>query len=59
MTIKEKIKDEIDSLPSDLLEDVYRFIYSLKQKKKSTRELHSFQLKGQFDELDVRKEAYE
>ena len=59
MTTKEKLKEEIDRLPSNLLEDVYQFIYSIKTKKKKTRKLHSFKLKWQFDKLDIWKEAYE
>lgn len=58
MTTKEKLKEEIDRLPSNQLDDVFQFIYSIKTKKIKTRKLHSFKLKGQFDKLDIRKEAY-
>ncbi len=59
MTTKEILKEEIDKLPSNLLDEVSQFIDSIKIKKKSRQKLHSFKLKGRFDQLDVRKEAYE
>ncbi len=58
MTTKEKLKEEIDCLPSNLVEEVYQFISSIKMEKK-TKRFHSFKLKGQFDKIDIRKEAYE
>ena len=58
MTTKEELKEEIDCLPSNLLKDVHQFISSIK-KEKETKGIHSFKLKGQFDKIDIRKEAYE
>lgn len=55
MITKQKIKKEIDEIPDDLLEEIYQFINSLKKKKN----LHTFKLKGQFDELNIRQAAYE
>jgi len=59
MTTKEKLLEEIDSLSSNMVEDVYQFIHSLKVKKKTTNQFRSFNLKGQFDTVDVREKAYE
>ena len=39
MTIKEKVKNEIDSMPEELLDQVYEFINILKIKKESDRSI--------------------
>ncbi|MCL4278603.1 MAG: hypothetical protein KJZ60_02800 [Ignavibacteriaceae bacterium] len=60
MTKKERVKKEIYKMPNDLLEKVYKYINSLgvktthKQKK-----IHTFNLKGQFDNVNIRERAYE
>ena len=59
MTTKEKIKAEIDKLPENLLEEVYRFINSIKITKSKKPKLQSYKLKGQFDHLNIREKAYE
>ena len=59
MTTKEKIKMNIDELPEDLLERVYEYIQSLRPKKPNKKQVRTFKLKGQFDKLDIRRNAYE
>lgn len=59
MTTKEKVKREVDKMPNDLLEKVYEYINSLRTKKKPTKKIHTFNLKGQLDNLNIRKKAYE
>jgi len=60
MSTKEKIKKELDSLPDNLLKQVYEFLNGLKhrsaQRRKPIKPLH---LKGRFDSIDIRKAAYE
>ncbi len=59
MTLKEKLKKEIDTLPANLVEEILQFVHSIKTGKKEKRKLHSFKLKGQFDNVNIRKMAYE
>lgn len=59
MTIKEKVKSEIDKMPQDLLEEVYKYISNLKTSKLRRGALHTFKLKGKFDNLNIRAKAYE
>jgi len=59
MTTKEKVKKEIDKMPSDLLEKVYKYITSLRTKKTQTMKIHTYNLKGQLDNVNIREKAYE
>lgn len=59
MSTKEKVKIEIENLPDDVLEQVYQFINSLKTKKKSHHKLRTVNLNGQFDDVNIREQAYE
>lgn len=59
MTTKEKVKKEIDELPNDLIEKVYKYINSLKINTKPKKKIHTFRLKGQLDNINVREKAYE
>ncbi len=59
MTTKEKLITEIDGLPEEILSKVLKFIESLKTKPVKKKKLPSFRLKGQFDDADLRKKAYE
>lgn len=59
MTTKEKLKKEIDELPQNLLEQVYLFINSIKEKRPTKNRLRSFKLSGQFDDINIREKAYE
>ena len=60
MVTKELVKREVDKLPENLLEEVYRLlkrVVNQKKEKKVKLSLHDF--KGQLDNKNLRKEAYE
>jgi len=59
MTIKEKIKNEVDKIPNDLIEKVYQYISTLGVKKIKKNRIHTFNLKGQLDDVNIRTKAYE
>lgn len=59
MTTKEKVKIEIDKMPDDLLEKVYKYINSLRAKTTQKKKIHTFKLKGQLDNVNIRERAYE
>lgn len=58
MITKEKVKKEIDRMPDDLVEEVYDFINNIQTTKTKKGKLHTYRLKGKFDNLDIRKIAY-
>jgi len=59
MTTKEKLKKEIDQLNDDVIEEIYRIINTMKDKKKRKRRIHTHRLRGIYDNTNVRAEAYE
>ena len=59
MITKERIKRKIDKLPNDQLEKVYKYISSISSVKKKKKKFHTYKLKGVFDDIDIRKNAYE
>ena len=59
MVTKERIKREIDRMPNDLLEKVYKYINSIKTKNTSKKKFHTYKLNGQFDDVNIREKAYE
>ena len=59
MTTKEKVKREIDQMPNDALEKVYKYISSLRKKTVQQKKVHTFNLKGQLDDVNIRERAYE
>jgi hypothetical protein len=59
MTIREKIKNEVDKMPNDLIEKVYQYISTLGIKKIKKNRIHTFNLKGQLDDVNIRAKAYE
>ena len=59
MTTKARIKRELDRMPNDLLEKVYKYINSLTSGKTTKRKIHTHKLRGQFDNINVRESAYE
>ena len=59
MITKKTFKAEIDKPPENLLEDVYNFINAIKTTKSKKKTLHTFNLKGQFDKVNIRESAYE
>lgn len=46
-------------MPNELLEKVYKYINSLTVQKPVKKKLHTYKLKGQFDDINVREKAYE
>ena len=59
MTTREKIKKNLDDLPDNLVEQVHQFIKSIKPKNSHKNKIRSFRLKGQFDSVNIRHQAYE
>lgn len=59
MVTKERIKREIDRMPNELLEKVYKYINGLTSPKTNKKKLRTYKLKGQFDGTNVRERAYE
>ena len=59
MTTKERVKREIDRMPNDLIEKVYKYINSLEGKRIGKKKIHTINLKGQLDNVNVRERAYE
>ncbi len=59
MTTKEKVKKEIDKLPDETIEKVYKYIATLRAKTVQKKKIHTFNLKGQLDNVKVRERAYE
>ncbi|MEK6783608.1 MAG: hypothetical protein AABY93_18035 [Bacteroidota bacterium] len=60
MVTKEVLKREVDKLPESLLEEVYSLLKRVVERRKEKKvkvTLHDF--KGQLDNKDFRKEAYE
>ena len=59
MITKEIVKKEIDRIPDYLLEDVLKFIGNIEKEKTSRKKIHTYKLKGKFDNLNIRAKAYE
>ncbi len=59
MTIKEKIKEEIDLLPDELLDQVQEYLNSIKVSRIKREKTHTLHLKGQYDSMNLRQKAYE
>jgi hypothetical protein len=59
MTTKEMLKEEIDKLPDNLLEEVYRYISIIKTTPRKKAKLNTFKLNGSYDSLNIRASAYE
>jgi len=59
MITREIVKNEIDGIPDYLLEDVLKFIDNIKKVKTRSRKVHTYKLKGKFDNLKIRANAYE
>lgn len=56
---KNIIKEEIDQMPDEMVEKIYEFIRTIKQKDKPYKKMHTYKLNGAFDQIDIRKKAYE
>ena len=59
MTVKEKIKQEVDKLPDNVAEKILNYINSIKRQKKNREKIPSLNLKGQYDNIHIRHHAYE
>lgn len=59
MVTKEQVKQKIDVLPDYIIEQVYVFIGAIQPKPIIKKRMRAFELKGQFDHLDIRASAYE
>lgn len=60
MSTRDAIKNEIDKLPEEALKEVQTFLRQLHAKPAAPkRKRPSFKLKGRFDSVDIRQEAYE
>lgn len=60
MVTKELIKKEIDKLPDSDLDKVYEIVHQLIDKKRiAPKRIKTVNLKGRFDNIDIRKESYE
>ena len=59
MNTKEKIKKEIDKLSEEFLDDVLMYLYSFKNTDKQKKGIQRMHLKGQFDNINIRQNAYE
>ena len=53
------IKEEIDKMPEELVDSVYKYIKEKKKQKQQNREIRTYNLHGKFDDTDIRKKAYE
>lgn len=59
MTTKDRLIIEINKLPAEFLEEVLAFIKRMKKETKKGKNIPTMKLKGQFDDVDIRKKAYE
>jgi hypothetical protein len=59
MELKEKIKKEIDMIPKEYLPQIERYIKIIKSEKAKKKQVKTMHLKGKFDNIDVRRLAYE
>ena len=46
-------------MPDDLVQEVYKFISNINTTKIRKGKLHTYRLKGKFDNLAIRESAYE
>ena len=59
MNTKEKIKNEIDHLSEEFLDDILKYLNNLKNTHKTKKNIRRLHLKGQFDNINIRQNAYE
>ena len=59
MELKEKIKKEIDMIPEEYLPQIERYIKIIKSEKTKKKQVKTTHLKGKFDNIDIRRLAYE
>jgi len=59
MELKEKIKKEIDLLPEEYLLQLERYLEIIKSGKLKEKRIKTVHLKGKFDNINIRRAAYE
>jgi len=60
MTLREQIKKEIDSIPEEYLPQIKIYLNLLRKKRKAkTKKIKTLSLGGKYDDINVRKIAYE
>lgn len=60
MSTRDQIKNEIDKLPEEALQEIQIFLRFLKTKPLvEKRKRPAFKLSGRFDDFDIRREAHE
>jgi hypothetical protein len=59
MTTKENLLKVINNLPDEKIKEAYKLLNSLKVNKKNVKSLKTFNLGGKYDNIDIRKVAYE
>lgn len=59
LSSRKKIDSAVSDLPDTMLERLLSFIEGLKKTTNKNLSLKSYSLKGSFDQIDVRSEAYE
>lgn len=59
MTTKDRVKRKIDKMPDYLLKKVYKYMNSLGTRTPRKKRVHTFNLKGQLDDVNIRDRAYE
>ena len=59
MITKARIKRKIDRLPDEFLDKVYNYIDTITSSKKRAKKIHTYKLKGQFDDINIREKAYD
>jgi len=59
MTIKDKIKKEIDQMPDELLHQIQKYLNSIKKSPATRKKIKRLHLHGQYDNMNVRHRAYE
>lgn len=59
MELREQIKREIDTFPEDYLPQLQQYIDSIKRKTQGKRKIRTLHLKGRYDNINIRRIAYE
>lgn len=59
MELKEKLKKEIDLMPEECLPQLERYLKIIKGTKRKQPAIKTLHLKGKYDNLKIRKVAYE
>ncbi len=59
MELKEKIKKEIEDMPEELLYKLQNYLNSIKRESKMKLQIRTLHLKGQYDNINIRRIAYE